>query len=411
MHLITNRNNIGRPDNMNYFLSQVCKNTKVKIAVAFFTDYKIIEKLLENGCSVDLIVRLNDGTSPDALSRIYKKANVRVCYYTSTHFHPKLYLIPNVCAFIGSSNLTNNAMTINNEINLKVDAEDDSELFDELDSLFLEYWNQAMPLEHEKLAIFKKCMEGRAPGYCDYSKQLGDVTFKNVIGGIEKSKKDSFIEDFKKKYLLYVDAFRKLEKMYMASEERRWNNVPLRIEVDRFLWWIGETQYSREEWNINEEYSEDKIKKTVMSLKPQFLLSDIKWLNLATENYYELNDVFGNEDKIRELNEDKLFSALCNVYSFHDSRQWHKGGLETLKKDFFAFNALNKIKSTIRYLIYGNDAYIERLFNCIFVEDYKLNYFGSAAVKELYGYMNKDEFPIYNGRVMKSMSFLGFGKY
>ena len=96
MHLITNRNNIGRPDNMNYFLSQVCKNTKVKIAVAFFTDYKLIEKLLENGCSVDLIIRLNDGTSPDALSRIYKKANVRICYYTSTHFHPKLYLIPNV---------------------------------------------------------------------------------------------------------------------------------------------------------------------------------------------------------------------------------------------------------------------------------------------------------------------------
>ena len=109
---------------------------------------------------------------------------------------------------------------INNEINLKVDADDDSELFDKLDSLFLEYWNQAMPLEYEKLAIFKKCMEDRAPGYCDYSKQLGDVTFKNVIGGVEKSKKDSFIEDFKKKYLLYVDAFRKLEKMYMASEER-----------------------------------------------------------------------------------------------------------------------------------------------------------------------------------------------
>lgn len=102
---------------------------------------------------------------------------------------------------------------------------------------------------------------------------------------------------------------------------------------------------------------------------------------------------------------------LCNVYSFHDSRQWHKGGLETLKKDFFEANEIKKIKNTIKYLIYGKDSYIERIFNCMFLDEYKLNCFGKASVKELYGYMNKDEFPIYNGRVMKSMSYLGFGKY
>lgn len=90
---------------------------------------------------------LNDGTSPEALRRIYKKDNVHVEYFSDTHFHPKLYLIPNVCAFVGSSNLTNNAMTTNNEINLKIDVEEDAMLFDELDKLFMEYWEQAMPLE------------------------------------------------------------------------------------------------------------------------------------------------------------------------------------------------------------------------------------------------------------------------
>lgn len=58
MQLITNRNNIGRIDNMDYYLKKSCKNTKVKIAVAFFTDYKLIESLLANGCSIDLICRL-----------------------------------------------------------------------------------------------------------------------------------------------------------------------------------------------------------------------------------------------------------------------------------------------------------------------------------------------------------------
>lgn len=411
MQLITNRNNIGRIDNMDYYLKEACKNTRVKIAVAFFTDYKLIEKLLENGCSIDLIVRLNDGTSPEALSRIYKKTNVRVCYFTSRYFHPKLYLIPNICAFVGSSNLTNCAMTTNNEINLKVDVEEDAELFDELEQLFMEYWSQAMPLEPEKLKEFEKCMAGRAPGYRDFSKELGDVYFNNVVGGVEKSKKDSFIDEFKKKYLLYVDAFRKLEKMYETTNDRRWKNVPLRIEVDRFLWWIGETQYSKEEWNINEEYPEEKILGIVKSLKPSFLTSDIKWLNSATNNYFDLNETFGSESNIDKLTDDELFDALCNVYSFHDSRQWHKGGLETLKKDFFEANEIKKIKNTIKYLIYGKDSYIERIFNCMFLDEYKLNCFGKASIKELYGYMNKDEFPIYNGRVMKSMSYLGFGKY
>lgn len=411
MQLITNRNNIGRPDNMEHYLKQVCKNTEIKIAVAFFTDYKLIERMLDNNCSIDLIVRLNDGTSPDALSRIYKKPNVRVRYFTSKFFHPKLYLIPNVCAFVGSSNMTYNAMTINNEINLKIDVEEDAALFDELESLFLEYWSQSKKLEPEILNTFNKCMQGRVPGYNDYSNSLGDVSFINVKGGIQESKKENFIDEFKKKYLLYVTAFNKLKRMYMFSDARRWDSAPLRIEVDRFLWWLGETQYSKEEWNINKTYTEDKIQSIVQELKPQFLNSDIKWLNYSTENYYELNDVFGSEDKIEDLNEDDLFSALCNIYSFHDSRQWHRGGLESLKNDFFSSNTIEKIKSTIKYLIFGKDSYIERLFNCMFVEDYKLNWFGHAAVKELYGYMNKDDFPIYNGRVMKSMSYLGFGKY
>ena len=263
MQLITNRNNIGRIDNMDYYLKKACKNTRVKIAVVFFTDYKLIESLLDNGCSIDLIVRLNDGTSPDALSRIYRKPNVRVSYFTSTYFHPKLYLIPDVCAFVGSSNLTNCAMTTNNEINLKIDVEEDAGLFDELDQLFMEYWKQAMPLEQEKLKLFEKCMQGRAPGYADYSKELGDVSFKNVVGGVEKSKKDSFIDEFKKKYLLYVDAFRKLEKMYMATEERRWPNAPLRIEVDRFLFWLGETQYSKEEKRLRYEALKAELEKAL----------------------------------------------------------------------------------------------------------------------------------------------------
>lgn len=407
MQLIANRNNVGRNDRMKDHLESVCRNTTVKIAVAFFTEDKLIEKLLDNGCSIDLIVRLNDGTSPDALRRIYKKDNVSVKYFTSAYFHPKLYLIPGICAFVGSSNLTKNALTTNNEINLKIDAEEDAKLFNELKQLFDEYWSQAMLLDSGILQLFTEKMEGRAPGYMDFSKDLGDVSFKNVDGGVEKSKRDNFIDEFKKKYLSYVDAFRKLERMYASTSERRWKNIPLRIEVDKFLWWIGETQYSNNEWDIEEKYLYEKTSSLVNNLKPQFLSSNIE---SSVDNYINLNETFGSEEKIESLSQDDLFDALCNIYSFYNACRY-KGGLDSMKKDFFTANTLPKIKNTIKYLIYGKSSYIERIYNCINLEEYKLNCFGKESVRELYGYMNKDDFPIYNGRVKKSLSYLGFGKY
>lgn len=234
-----------------------------------------------------------------------------------------------------------------------------------------------------------------------------DVSFKNVDGGVEKSKRDNFIDEFKKKYLSYVDAFRKLERMYASTSERRWKNIPLRIEVDKFLWWIGETQYSNNEWDIEEKYLYEKTSSLVNNLKPQFLSSNIE---SSVDNYINLNETFGSEEKIESLSQDDLFDALCNIYSFYNACRY-KGGLDSMKKDFFTANTLPKIKNTIKYLIYGKSSYIERIYNCINLEEYKLNCFGKESVRELYGYMNKDDFPIYNGRVKKSLSYLGFGKY
>ena len=410
MLLITNRNNSVRNDRFEFYLHNACKNTHVNIAVAFFTDYKVIEKMLDNNCTIDMIVRLNDGTSPEALGRIYQKSGIRVRYFTSTHFHPKLYLIPHTTAFIGSSNLTNCALNTNNEINLQIDYEQDQYLFEELDELFKDYWTQAVPLDGDSLEKFEKCMTGRSPGYSDYSNIIGNVEFSNVQNENKKDKKKLFINDFKRNYLDYVKAFKQAEEYYMQTSKRRWENLPLRIELDRFLWWIGETQYSRDEWQINERYSDDKIRKLIIGLKPDFIKSDIKWLSHATENYEILNNSLDSTEKIDKLNNDNMFDILSNIYSFHDSLRYHKGGIETLKQDFYKVNDLDKIKETIKYLLFDKKNYIERLYDCIY-GDYKLLEFGESSIKELYGYVNKEEYPIFNGRIRKSMEWLGFGKF
>lgn len=408
MRLITNRNNVTRNDRFEYYLYQNCRNVSVKIAVAFFTNYRVIEKMLEQGCTVYLIVRLNNGTSPDALRRIHDKPNVHVRYFTSTYFHPKLYLIPQTTVFIGSSNLTECAFTTNNEVNIQIDFEENQEIFDELDDLFMNYWSQAVPLDTEALRELEECVKDNGQGMKDFSAALGGVSFENVQNENKKDKKSVFIDDFKRDYLEYIKAFSQLRECYSETKERRWADVPIRIEIDRFLWWLGETQYKKEEWKINERYALEKIEKTVRELKPIFIVSDIKSLYDATKNYKILNDGFKSDESIDALTEDSMFEILMNIYSFHDSSQYHSGGIKALKNDFFEANRLSDIKRTIKHLLFDKQYYIERMFDCIY-GDYKLNYFGSASVKELYGYMNKDDLPIFNGRVKKSMSWLGFG--
>ena len=49
----------------------------------------------------------------------------------------------------------------------------------------------------------------------------------------------------------------------MATEERRWPNAPLRIEVDRFLFWLGETQYSKEEKRLRYEALKAELEKAL----------------------------------------------------------------------------------------------------------------------------------------------------
>jgi HKD family nuclease len=72
--------------------------------------------LVEKGCTIRLIVRLEYPTNAHSLRDIFDKRNVSICYYTGTQFHPKLYIFGNKIAFVGSSNLTENGLMVNQEL-------------------------------------------------------------------------------------------------------------------------------------------------------------------------------------------------------------------------------------------------------------------------------------------------------
>lgn len=128
MKIIANRNtNDGSNDRFGANLKKDCLGRDIDIAVAFFTDNNALKSIVDEGSSVRLIVRLNLGTSPDALEKIIHDDRIKIRWFSSTAFHPKLYIIKHICAYVGSSNLTQSALAKNNEINVRLDYEQDSE--------------------------------------------------------------------------------------------------------------------------------------------------------------------------------------------------------------------------------------------------------------------------------------------
>ena len=417
MKIIANRStHNGSNDRFGYNLKNDAKGRDLDIAVAFFTENNTIQSMLDNGShAIRLIVRLNIGTSPLALSKIIDDSRIRIRYFSSTEFHPKLYIIKHSCAYVGSSNLTGNALAQNNEINIRLDYEQDTEAYEELATIFEQFWAEATPLDSRTLNDFRlKCSDiaqyTSLPGWYD---KVGNTKFSNTVNLNKKNKRIEFINSFKQNYHDYIAAFRKLESFYMKIPDRKFHDIPLRIETDRFLWWLREEKCQGDSWMNPDTYPDDKVVSIVLECKAEFLApgKHDKYLESIAHNYAIVEKAFATRDTIMAMNEDEMFNALKKVYSFHDLLRFHLGGIEGVRRDFYAANSLDAVKKTLCHLLFDKGDYEERIYDCIYIDDYKLGCFGESCVKEIYGYNNPDDIPICNGRTLKSMEWLGLGRF
>lgn len=382
------------------------------IASAFFSNSNSILKAIENGCTVFLIVRLNQGTNPNSLNQILGKRNVYIRYFTSESFHPKLYIAENSAAIIGSSNLTRAGLGSNQEVNVEFDYEEEG--FERLHDIFAGYWNEAKVLDQPTLDIFTKIIADRTGHNVNPSQfifeVLGENRFSNIDSDTKDSKEGSFIAAFKRNYQLYIAAFRKLTDIYsQVSPERRWMDIPLRIEVDRFLWWVREFHCAGESYKGVARRGHDKIMPLVKSLKDEFLQAKNDYLDTVATNYRYVSGILANSQAIMTLPQDQLYPALLYIHAFNDRFRFFAGGHPEMKRQFLAENPEAKIKKTISFLLYGKGSYEERIYSVIHSSNYKLTNFSESCAKELFGMINVEEVPICNGRTLKSMEWLGFG--
>jgi HKD family nuclease len=119
-------------------------------------------------------------TEPEALKRILQLSNVELKIARNTDFHSKGFLFTHKSYYtiiIGSSNITQSALTKNKEWNLKVTAHKDSELFKNTISEFESVFTKSQEVTLDYIEKYSK----------DINIDLGQG-LKNLIEDINANK-------------------------------------------------------------------------------------------------------------------------------------------------------------------------------------------------------------------------------
>ena len=389
----------------------------VYIAVAFFTESGVVKRLVEKGCRVQMVIRLGFPTSPRAIDEVMALPNVQLRIYTARTFHPKLYIFGDEAALVGSANLTHAAIWSNQEVVVRVDAEDDR--FAELAAVFDEYWDGAevptaaqLKLYKELYSKFEKHEDAADLLARDAAEKLGNTAPANINRGkIKRGKQSLFLSHFRKAYQEGVAAFEVVRRVYQAGGYRKANevNIPLRIEIDSFISFVREKVATGESWESaplrapteQEPLIRDLIERWKATPWPHF--ED----KIVGENYPRLKRVFASRESIIAADDDELFDGLATLHSFHDRFRFVDGGLPSWKRVFPTYNDPKRTRETLAYLVFGAGDVVERMAKVIFDPNYKLEEFGKANVQELVGWCNREELPIINGRTTKVLRFFG----
>ncbi|MBG0709880.1 phospholipase D family protein [Enterobacter hormaechei] len=414
--LYTNRN--SRQDFVKHaFIHHIQNNMDIFIASAFFTEFNVIDSLLEKGCHIRIIVRLGFPTSPFALEKLLSHKNVEARFFTNNSFHPKLYIFGDRSLLVGSANLTNAALLTNQEVMVSLNSEDHR--FEELTSLFSNYWESANVLSKEAIKDYKNI-------YNKYSKlssqiisldnevldKIGDINYSNINRGKKHISQSSiFLESYRKSYQTSVYAFECIEEIYSSFQRKvPEEQIPLRLEIDSFFSFVRDYYATQETWLAQPLGWTDMQKSHLRTLVNEWLSTPWEHFEerIVPINYPLIYNVFKSPDSIEQSNAGEIVDALCVLHSFHDRLRFYKGGLDTLIEEFSTSNDISQIKKTITYLLYGKGDIIKRMSDCIYNDEFKLNAFGQSNVQELIGWINKENLPVINGRTTKVLRYFGF---
>ena len=413
MHVFDNRT--GKTSLLNAFTVQMNKPKHLFFASPYFTNSEIVQKGLDNGSQIKLIVCLNEITSPIALKSLIRHVNIQIRYFTSK-FHSKLYIFGNDYALCGSANLTDNGLSSNQEICIGVEHKEE-EVLSNLLSLFQHYWDAAEPFGESDLDKFTNLKNISGPsGKNTFEKKIIEEFGKIEADGVEVGKKKKtpekiYLHEYKKSYQEFLNAFGTIKKTYIKDGRRKVTEteLPLRLEIDQFFNYMRETHAGGKSCFDQPLLVGSNLDDNILSYID--LWHNTEWpflFNNTIPGYQKICEALDEKSKIMSRNADEIFEALLSCYSFHDRLRYYEGGTKGHKKAFLRDNELDKLQKTISYLLFSTNHPIDRMADCIYNPEYKLSGLGNSGVQELMGWVNAEDIPIYNSRTSKVLRYLGF---
>jgi len=111
---------------------------------------------------------------------------------------------------------------------------------------------------------------------------------------------------------------------------------------------------------------------------------------------------------LSETNIDKLTKEEARqVYA-----NLHSGAMRTRRfgadEKFVTENSIQKIRTSLKYLLYSNDELDLRIHNLCYNPDFKLSQFKSSGTQELIGWVTPDTYPIRNDKADEALKLLGY---
>lgn len=397
---------------INFFYEHGPATKSAQLACPFFTDLTPLKVLKESGCEqIRLLVRLCETTSPQALTEARTMAGIDIRYFTGSDFHAKFYIVGDV-ALIGSANLTSSGLNKNRELSLVVRSE--NEIFDDIPALFDELWNSASVLTTDALDNFrywwKQNSGGKLPPI-DGVPPCSPVTI--AVKSQVANRTRTYLETFRALYVeKLIPAHALVESIYDELGKRHPNFVGYSraYEMDRFLYWVRG-------FTTDEDLPTHPLR-TGNDLAQNVRKHVSEWFKVPDTNLKIDEDRVHRIDRLQSLFEDasllemagmdEIVDVVQGCAAFVEMLRFTKGGLENHLNAFRKDNDIDKIRNSFRHLAFGGGDYVQRIYDCIYLPEYKLAHWGRNSTFELFGWINKDGAPPLNGRIIKALRYLGF---
>lgn len=394
------------------------KSRRFHIAAPFVTKTDFLAEAARAGKSIELLVGLNEATSPQALAAVHGIPSISIRYLTR-RFHAKIYIFDGA-AMLGSSNLTDGGLLSNREATMCLDQSSDSDAIDELRALFVELWDAALVLTSDKLkefAIVHASLKRPGPD--------ADTVIENAVGKAEpvninvtsgnRTSERNFLEELRRQvYEQYKPAFAEVTALLAENKLRRaeLEDIGEANETNRFLNFVRRTHVPGDEgWQTAPLRSQAERREEILSLGREWATT---YNSQVPEDFadwlLQVQRTFGSEAVIAAAPKEEITEGLLSVHAFLEQLRFVKGGTSQLPIAFWQANNQDvaKVKRTLSYLVHGPGDFIKRLHDILYNPAMKLGYFGLFCALELFGTIKPDECPPMNGRMAKALRFLGF---